>query len=83
MDQMAATNECRSRWLRAPATKTAKNPSNFNELLGFCFGAKYSLNKINDLKCTFKSPSAPLRFCATGRSKRARTSYWARWLEPN
>jgi hypothetical protein len=54
--QMATISECRYRWLRLPATKLMKNPSNLNRLLGFAFGEGIDPNNINDLVCRFKSP---------------------------
>ena len=55
--QMATVSECRYRWLRAPATKLTKYPSNLNGLLGCCSGFWNRPNNINGLACRFKSPA--------------------------
>jgi hypothetical protein len=54
--QMSTISVCRYRWLRVPATKLVKNPSNLNRLPGFVFCAGVDTNNINGLAFRFKSP---------------------------
>lgn len=48
--QMATTSECRSRWLRAPATNPDKIPAISKSCWDFCFPARALSNKIKRIR---------------------------------